>query len=683
MKETSKTCTTCLSKERPILFSFSLFLVPIASLLLASMDAEATARLQVNIVGAGTVDFSPAGTDCGTNCRDFANWTMVTLTPTPGQGWSFKEWQGDGNGSPKRMVFMNNDKAATAIFSQDPGTPALININPEEVINPGILGLGLNFHIMFVPENGQQRQQFYQYLKETGATWLRVVLQYYEWENANNDDSDPWTPPSKFLSADFKGFAWNRGGLHYGLKSLLDMSEQSGIQLEINNWETSKKPWLHPEYYSNPASYPIPYQRFRADAEEFGENLAALVYYLKTKANSGKGYDCVRYWAVWNEPGGGHKGQDFIFFDFPGTMNLLYERVDAHLKKYDELQGTHVHDKVLSIGFESFPFFRDSPQAGHPMNTWEDMIGRGVLQYLEEPDNIPGEITNWPDGDPYMDVIAIHDYWSVLDYDVNNPHDQNQGALQARLLDHLVTKSLQEIRQYDMDGKIEPLFISELGSKPYKNNPPSFTESLYILEGAMRALEMDGVKAVAKWSYNTHYEWSMISYPGFDWETDPKNTVHPVAVNYYPFKLVASRLPHNCDMVKTTILGGIDSSSETETWQIPQAQRLFSAAALTPDGKISVFVFNDSYEQKDIKLKFTHGISSVLERASVSASSYSDIAKKQVHKDQAGSGEFTDRLAPRSIVVYQGNYDSQGRETGPESFADAEALDENLSEPEI
>ena len=48
----------------------------------------------------------------------------------------------------------------------------------------------------------------------------------------------------------------------------------------------------------------VSYEEYLARAQEFGENVAAFLYYLKTRANNGKGYDCVKYYGLWNEPGG-------------------------------------------------------------------------------------------------------------------------------------------------------------------------------------------------------------------------------------------------------------------------------------------------------------------------------------------------------------------------------------------
>ncbi len=638
----------------------SWFAAPLTALVVLTfaLPAKASYDLQVSITGAGSIEFSPEGTSCGDGCYQYANWTMVTLTPLPEEGWSFDRWDGAGSGSSKRYIFMDSDKSVAAYFSQDPNTATRIQVSADQVINPDILGIGLNFATAFVPQDQSDRQAFFNLLKDSGVSWIRVVPQYYEWEKRSNDDSTPWTQPATFLANNFGGFDWNGDGrLFYGLQSLLDTCEANDIWLEFNNWEVALKDWLNPGYYSDPDSPPIPFSRFNADAQEFGENLAAMIYYLKTSARQGQGYSCVKFWAAWNEPGGGHPGQEFINFDYPGTMNFLYKQVVDHLKAYDQASGTDVMDEIASIGMESFPFFRNCPISGHAMDNWDEMVGRGVIQYLEPPDGLDGEITDWPDGDPTMDAISIHEYWSVFDYDANNPHDQNQGTIQHRLVDKLLHDTNQQIRQYDMDGQIEPVFIGELGSKPYKQNPPIFDQSLFILEGALRAFQVSGVKAVAKWSFNTHYEWTMVSYPGFDWETAPMGQVHPVAVNYFPFKLVASRLSRDSDVVSTTVTGGIDATAGPQTWSVVETQRVFATSTLSPDNRLSVFVVNDSYESKNVHVSISPAMSSSLDKAWISAASHDSISTASV--DLGPASEFDDEIPPRSIVVYQGQYDTQ------------------------
>lgn len=82
--------------------------------------------LTVNIVGSGIVTKNPDQTS-------YIPGTVVTLTATPGQGWSFSGWSGDltGNENPATIT-MNSSKVITATF-----------IQPQYTLTVNVVGSGL------------------------------------------------------------------------------------------------------------------------------------------------------------------------------------------------------------------------------------------------------------------------------------------------------------------------------------------------------------------------------------------------------------------------------------------------------------------------------------------------------------------------------------------------------------
>ncbi|RJR18000.1 MAG: hypothetical protein C4581_06980 [Nitrospiraceae bacterium] len=67
--------------------------------------------------GAGTVNSSPAGIDCGVDCsEDYAYGTVVTLTATPDTGSIFTGWSGDGDCS-EGIVTSDSHKMCMATFN--------------------------------------------------------------------------------------------------------------------------------------------------------------------------------------------------------------------------------------------------------------------------------------------------------------------------------------------------------------------------------------------------------------------------------------------------------------------------------------------------------------------------------------------------------------------------------------
>jgi hypothetical protein len=70
--------------------------------------------------GTGTVNSSPAGINCGTDCSEaYTHGTVVTLTPTAATGSTFKGWTGctSVNGTAC-LVTVNAAKKVKANFNQ-------------------------------------------------------------------------------------------------------------------------------------------------------------------------------------------------------------------------------------------------------------------------------------------------------------------------------------------------------------------------------------------------------------------------------------------------------------------------------------------------------------------------------------------------------------------------------------
>jgi hypothetical protein len=379
-----------------------------------------------------------------------------------------------------------------------------IELNMNTVVNSNVAGIGWNIGPQWIPldKTSPEFTQFFDALKDTGQSISRVLLYLYEWEGKwkdgkfvpENDDDDPYTKPQEIFNQDNKSFVWNSDqGFDSRFITVLDFYEQNGVAVNISNCDALTKPWIEKEKYKRARKSgepPVTYEEYLRDAEEFGENVAVVVYYLKTGANHGKGYDCIKYYSLWNEPSGAVYSYDFLHVDYPGPMNLIHKTVREHLAFYDKEMGTDVSKQVLCSGIEGFPFSRHCPAAGHPDSQWNDMMLNGVLQYKEPPDETDGEITNWPDAGPYMDIIALHDYWGTFEYDKNNPSLKNSGPMSETLLKGKVYPVIQQVKEYASLTKtpVKPVYVNELGSYLYSGEQGSATyvHSLYVVEAAIK-----------------------------------------------------------------------------------------------------------------------------------------------------------------------------------------------------
>ncbi len=74
-------------------------------------------ELSVTITGSGSVNSSPAGINCGSDCAEsFQADTQVTLTATPDAGFVFDRWLGDCSGSSACTVTMSSARSVEAVF---------------------------------------------------------------------------------------------------------------------------------------------------------------------------------------------------------------------------------------------------------------------------------------------------------------------------------------------------------------------------------------------------------------------------------------------------------------------------------------------------------------------------------------------------------------------------------------
>jgi hypothetical protein len=96
-------CTVTMDQARSVTASFAL-----ARTLTVSKSGN----------GSGGVTSSPAGIDCGATCsHDFADATLVTLTPAATTGSAFAGWSGDCTGTGGCTVTMSQARSVTATFT--------------------------------------------------------------------------------------------------------------------------------------------------------------------------------------------------------------------------------------------------------------------------------------------------------------------------------------------------------------------------------------------------------------------------------------------------------------------------------------------------------------------------------------------------------------------------------------
>jgi bacillolysin len=77
-------------------------------------------RLNVTVIGGGTVSSVPGGIDCGSDCDEvYAGGTVVTLTATPAPGHAVTEWSGvDSVNGNTGVLTMMSERSVTVTFAE-------------------------------------------------------------------------------------------------------------------------------------------------------------------------------------------------------------------------------------------------------------------------------------------------------------------------------------------------------------------------------------------------------------------------------------------------------------------------------------------------------------------------------------------------------------------------------------
>lgn len=578
-----------------------------------------------------------------------------------------------GSGCNRDDVDKNGDGSSLFEYGEiDPSTEVIAEVFASDVISTDIIGFGWNIEPSQMPSsvNSDWNNAFV----SADQSWIRMVLREVTWE-AENDDNDPWTSPK-----DFSGFIWNEGGdgLNSKITRLLDLCNANNVDVQLCHWNcdpdydgTGPGAWMNDESYFDNFGYEIgdlTYDKALVMAQEFGEHMAALIYYLKVEANYGLGYDCVKYYGLWNEPAQG-VDNDFVSWDYPGFYSLMSNQVLAHLEYYDSEMGTNLVNEVQCMGVESGMTWRHSLYYNNgTATTYENIISDMLNGYTSLESGI-----EWPAADISTDFISIHHYNSTFEYDLNRPAKvytapsgdgtdaANGRTIGNNFIPSQVQIGLEQIAMANSDkGRQTRLIANELGSHilGYKDIAARFEHMLLSVNGFTRALS-EGVVGGSVWCYN-----SQVLYSGYymsdawyfgsntDVSAPASNTVVPE--NYYLWKLFCSAVQKGDNVLKLTIDGGVDDSKDDdqewgtyESWGV-EAQRVYGVA-VEGSLKHKVVIVNDSYLPKTIAVKHK-SMSGAITREVVShANVDSGVMSRKI---TITDGIISDEIEARSVVVY-------------------------------
>ncbi|MBQ9358072.1 MAG: hypothetical protein IJT95_00820 [Abditibacteriota bacterium] len=429
-----------------------------------------------------------------------------------------------------------------------------IEADEGKVINPGIIGPGVNFsfsdyeyfnmitgaqwtgiqsrHLPF-PGDQKEWERFERLMDYAGFSYIRLCVGVNQWEPVN-DNSDPWDTDLESGFIFSPGFRkahpelpeenyLNDKAYMDALYTLLGRWTRQNKYVVLGNWDEDNGNFGGPlgNWLKSPDA-PKNRRGLYCSIPELTESLAAVCRHLRRD----KGFTCVKGVSFYNEPEGYDRYYD--------TLTEVYGTLGSQLERLG------IRDMIKIQGFDGAVLY--SRETG---NT-ED----GVKRLLDRAGN-------------NIDIVSCHDYWSCFEYD-DPAQNKAHGTIRTFSEEKENGPAMEQIAEYNrIHGRDIDYVIGELGAfaySPTETGPAVFKQRLHSAEYTARAFN-HGVKAVAYWVYNTNYHsaWRMLTF-------DEDGHFCPDPVNYYPLALVMRYIPGGADVFETRVTGCLDENGVQRVW---------------------------------------------------------------------------------------------------------------------
>jgi len=340
---------------------------------------------------------------------------------------------------------------------------------PARLVNPRGSAIGGNPPV----RNEEAWRQICAHASWLGINWLRVELMQHMYEPRRRE------------------FRWESEAMQ-PLYRILDWCEQQGADVFLQQM------WTEVAWNAYPDVHPLISAPYSLDEYAFG--IGSLLEYLTRE----RGYTCIKYFCITNEPPGGTWG-------------------------YWWCAGHHLEAGLLAAALKRVRGQLDS---------------RGIAIPLSGPDwtDLPPFDEGKPaDIEPSLGALDIHSYTRI---------DEKGGAILAEWADHA-----------HRSGK--PFFLTEFGNMALGwggDHPgPTTPDAVFSnAEAVIRGLNA-GVDAFNRWSFTNRGDmdgqWQLLR----TW--DRENKVHldevlPEPGPYYGFALLARFLPKGADVLACEAGGG-------------------------------------------------------------------------------------------------------------------------------
>jgi hypothetical protein len=424
------------------------------------------------------------------------------------------------------------------------------------------------------PNPGDDRhwQELFKHAEWLGLDWCRVELEQRIYE------------PRRGV------FEWDNPEMQV-LYRILDWADRRGVDVFLQQM------WGDVAWNAYPGNAEDAVKRLRSapySIPDWAQGIGDLVQHLVRV----KGYKCIRWVSVANEPG----HDDFSWWQ------------DSNMKSAPFTPG-------LKAVREEF----DRRGLALPISgpDWTDL-----------PDLKPAEV----DFDAYIGAYDLHSYNAVM--------DSMDGS-------YNLTEAEQRMARWAnwAHARNKPFFLSEFGTMAFgwgneDTGPACYQSGLKNASLVVRGINA-GVDGFNRWSFanrgDLDGQWQLVR----TWDIDHNKLIDaftPQPNAYYQFAMLTRFLPKHSGVLATRV----------EAPFTARDRKLVATALRTPKGNLTVVVVNESHRAADASIELEHLPAPVrLVRYSLSkdAEDKADV-KLRPERTLEVRKDLSDRIPPMSIVVY-------------------------------
>jgi len=416
--------------------------------------------------------------------------------------------------------------------------------------------------------------ELFQYADWLGLDWCRVEIEQRMYE------------PEK------RAFTWDNPEMRV-LYRILDWAQRRGVDVFLQQM------WADVAWNAYPGNADDPTRRLRSapySIAEWAYGLGELLHQLVQV----KGYTCIRWFSIVNEPG----HDDFSWWQ------------DSNMKSVSIVPGLQAARAEFDRRGIAVPI--SGPD-------WTDIS-----------DFKPAQV----DFDQYIGAYDLHSYNSVFD-----SFDPMRGQT--------LSKTEQQMADWAQwaHSKDKPFFLSEFGTMSYgwghvDGGPACYQSGLKNASLAVRGINV-GVDGFNRWSFTNRGDldgqWQLVR----TWDVDrnrllDKFTPQPNA--YYQYAMLSRFLSKHSGVLATSVKAPF----------LPMDRKVVATALRSPKGNLTILVVNESYRAADVSIDLENLSTQVqLHRYAVTPA-IEGRCWVELKAEQSGvvDGSMLDTIPPLGIVAY-------------------------------